>query len=122
MASEAGTGYRKKGSLSRRPRDQTVSMGKQLKLMWRDLRLLSGETAYGEVRLRQGPDVQFTALVLIKSVELCFHKLHVLLPGNFAVLVGVHEKQQLFDVVLPESQSILGLWDRRLLCGRMPKH
>ena len=57
--------------------------------------------------LRQFFDIQLTALILIQSLELCFHKLHVLCLGYFAVLVGIHEKQQLLDLVLAKCQLIV---------------
>ena len=62
--------------------------------------------ACNQFRLSQFLDVQISALVLIQSVELCFHKAHELLFGNPAIFVGVHKEQQLFDLLLPDRQFI----------------
>jgi hypothetical protein len=37
------------------------------------------------------------------------HKRHPLLLGDFAVLDGIHQEQQLLDVILSECQLILWL-------------
>jgi hypothetical protein len=62
-----------------------------------------------QFRLLKFLGVQLPFLVLIQSVELRFHKLYPLLLGDFAVLVGIHEEQQLRDLGLSECQFILRL-------------
>src|ERR1700680_2834458 len=87
-------------------------------------RLLSctSEVAYTQFRLRQFLDLQLPCLALIESFELRFHELHPLLLGDFAVLVGIHEEEQLLDLILCECQFILRLRNCCLLCDRSPQH
>ena len=66
--------------------------------------------------------IQFAALRLVQSVELCGHKLHVLLPGHFPMPVCFHKQQQVFDVVFSKRQLVLRLGNRVLLCRSIAKH
>jgi hypothetical protein len=57
-------------------------------------------------RLHQLFDIQFSALVRIQPLELGFHEFHVFFFGYLPVLIGIHKKQQLHDVVLAECKLI----------------
>lgn len=84
------------------------------------LPLLSGETACRQTRLCQFLDVQLTFFVLIQSFEFCFHKLHELLLGDHAVLVGIHKGQQLLDPVLTNQKFILRLRNEAFSAAAFP--
>ena len=74
--------------------------------------------AYTQLRLGEFLDVQLPFLVLIQPVELRFHKLHPFLLADFAALVGIHEGQQLLDLILPECQFVLRFRNCLPLSGR----
>jgi hypothetical protein len=61
--------------------------------------LPADKTADRQLRLGENLDIQFAVLRLVQSVELCGHKLQVLLPGHFPMLVCFHKRQQVFEAV-----------------------
>ena len=61
--------------------------------------LLADKTADRQLRLGENLDIQFAALRLVQSVELCSHKLHAFLPGPSPMPVCFHKRQQVFEAV-----------------------
>jgi len=53
----------------------------------------------------------------IKALEFGFHEGHIGLLGDHAVLVGVHEEEELLDVFFAEGEAVLGLGDGGFLRG-----
>jgi hypothetical protein len=53
----------------------------------------------------------------IEAVKFRFHIFHVGLFGDHAVVVGVHEEKELFDVLLAEGETVLRFGDGRFLSG-----
>jgi hypothetical protein len=47
------------------------------------------------LQLHQFVNVQFPVVINIQPVEFCLHKAHELLLGDFAILVCIHQEQQL---------------------------
>ena len=60
---------------------------------------MTGHMAYTE--LRQLFDVQFAIVIDVEAIEFGAHEGHELGPGDFAALVGIHQKQQLLGLDLP---------------------
>lgn len=53
----------------------------------------------------------------VEALEFGLHVAHVGLPGDHAVFVCVHEKEELLDVIFAESEGILRLGSRSFLRG-----
>ena len=47
----------------------------------------------------------------VEALEFGFHEFHVVLLGDHAVFIGVHEEKELLDVIFAEGEAILGLGD-----------
>jgi hypothetical protein len=62
-------------------------------------------------------NVKLAFLGGVQALELSFHELHELLLGDFALFVGVHEQEQVFDVILAEGELVLRLGDGVFLGG-----
>ncbi len=61
--------------------------------------------------------VELALVGFVQALEFGFHELHVVLLGDHAIFVGVHEEEELFDVFLAESEAVLGLGDGCFLSG-----
>jgi hypothetical protein len=79
--------------------------------------LFADEMGGGEIGLGELLSAECALLGLIETLEFDFHELHVLLLGDHAVPVGIHEEKKLADIFLAHGQTILGLRDRGFLSG-----
>jgi hypothetical protein len=67
-----------------------------------------------EPRLKQFFGIEFSALVGVQPIELRFHKPEPLLLRDLAVLIRIHEEEQLLDV-LCRDRSLIGFYGNLLL-------
>lgn len=80
--------------------------------------LFAGEAVRGtQVGLRQRAGVEFALVGSVEAMEFGLHEFHVGLFGDHAVVVRVHEEEELSDVLFAEGELVLRFGDGGFLCG-----